>query len=45
MNMNPDLFVLNFCIHITYIYNSLSLRLQTIRTCSACPVESESGER
>ena len=42
-NINTDLFVLNFCIHIIYIYASLYLRYQAIRACSTCPVEGDSG--
>jgi len=44
-NMNTNLFVLNFCIHVIYIYTSLYLWLQAIQAYSACPVEGDSGQR
>jgi hypothetical protein len=40
-----DLFGLNFYIHFIHSYIRLRLQLQTTRTCMACPVKGEFGER
>jgi len=42
ININNDLFTLNFCIHLIYIYTSPYLRFQATWPCSSSPVESES---
>jgi hypothetical protein len=42
---NTDLFVLKFGAHLIYMYTSLYLQSQTIRTCISCPVEDEFGDQ
>ena len=41
VNTNTDLFVLNFCTYITYIYINNYLQLQVNRMCISWPATSE----
>ena len=44
ISTNTDLFTLNFCTHIIYIYTNNYPQLQATQTCISCPVASESRE-
>jgi hypothetical protein len=43
IDINTDLFILNFCICRVYTYTSLYLQLQVTRTYISWPVESRTG--
>jgi hypothetical protein len=44
ISTNTDLFILNFCTHIIYIYTSKIPQFQASQRCIWCLVASESGE-